>query len=73
MTAVQTVPHFGPSCPPIVVVGDQSHGKFSLLEALSGVKLPKGEGMKTRMPLVMQLRCLPDGEEEYAQISAEGW
>ena len=55
-----------------VVVGDQSHGKSSLLEALSGVMLPRGEGMKTRMPLLMKLRCLPDSEEEYAEISAEG-
>jgi len=55
----------------IVVVGDQSHGKSSLLEALSGVDLPRGEDIKTRVPLVMQLRESTDGTE-YALISVEG-
>lgn len=54
----------------IVVVGDQSHGKSSLLEALSGVELPKGEGIKTRVPLLMQMRN--SSEREYAIISSEG-
>ena len=30
--------------PSIVVVGDQSSGKSSVLEALSGVQLPRGTG-----------------------------
>lgn len=55
--------------PIIVAVGDQSHGKSSVIEALSGVLLPRGEGMKTRLPLLLHLRALPDGEEEYARIS----
>ena len=33
------------SLPSIVVVGDQSSGKSSVLEALSGVQLPRGSGM----------------------------
>lgn len=32
------------SLPAIVVVGDQSSGKSSVLEALSGVQLPRGSG-----------------------------
>ena len=32
------------SLPTIVVVGDQSSGKSSVLEALSGVQLPRGQG-----------------------------
>jgi len=56
----------------IVVLGDQSHGKSSLLEALSGVDLPRGEDIKTRVPLVMQLRKCPDGDEECAYISRAG-
>ena len=56
----------------IVVLGDQSHGKSSLLEALSGVDLPRGEDIKTRVPLVMQLRNCPDSEEECAYISRVG-
>ena len=55
----------------IVVVGDQSHGKTSLLEALSTVDLPRGEGIKTRCPLVLQLRGLREGGgSECAFISA---
>ena len=53
----------------IVVAGDQSHGKTSVLEALSGVDLPRGEGIKTRVPLVMQLRSCASSGEEYALIS----
>ena len=33
----------------IVAVGDQSHGKSSVKEALSGVNLPRGEDIKTRV------------------------
>ena len=56
----------------IVVVGDQSHGKSSLLEALSGIDLPRGEDIKTRVPLVMQLRNIAHGSPEHALISAPG-
>lgn len=42
--------------PAIVVVGDQSSGKSSLLESLSGVQLPRGAGICTRVPLELQLR-----------------
>ena len=48
--------------PIIVVIGDQSSGKSSVLESISRISLPKGEGMVTRCPLVMQLRNT-DGEE----------
>ena len=64
----------GVSTARIVVVGDQSHGKTSLLEALSTVDLPRGDGIKTRCPLVLQLRALreSDGSAEHALISAPG-
>ncbi|CAF2246467.1 unnamed protein product [Rotaria magnacalcarata] len=42
--------------PNVVVVGDQSSGKSTLLEALSLVELPKGNGIVTRCPLVLRLR-----------------
>lgn len=42
--------------PTVVVVGDQSSGKSTLLEALSLVELPKGSGIVTRCPLVLRLR-----------------
>lgn len=49
------------SLPAIVVVGDQSSGKSSVLEALSGVQLPRGSGIVTRCPLELRLKsCGPD-------------
>ena len=46
----------GINFPNVVVVGDQSSGKSTLLEALSLVELPKGTGIVTRCPLVLRLR-----------------
>ncbi|XP_044140208.1 interferon-induced GTP-binding protein Mx2-like isoform X2 [Bufo gargarizans] len=42
--------------PAIAVIGDQSSGKSSVLEALSGVNLPRGSGIVTRCPLVLKLK-----------------
>ena len=47
---------YGITFPSVVVVGDQSSGKSTLLEALSLVELPKGSGIVTRCPLVLRLR-----------------
>ncbi|XDV31671.1 hypothetical protein PO909_002634, partial [Leuciscus waleckii] len=47
--------------PSIAVVGDQSSGKSSVLEALSGVALPRGSGIVTRCPLQLKLRKLKKG------------
>lgn len=56
----------------IVVAGDQSHGKTSQLEALCGVDLPRGEGIVTRVPLILQLRqCQEEEDDEYACISVQ--
>ncbi|KAL1260063.1 hypothetical protein QQF64_007890 [Cirrhinus molitorella] len=48
--------------PSIAVVGDQSSGKSSVLEALSGVALPRGSGIVTRCPLELKLRKLKKGQ-----------
>ncbi|XP_039503063.1 interferon-induced GTP-binding protein Mx3-like isoform X1 [Pimephales promelas] len=40
----------------IAVIGDQSSGKSSVLEALSGVALPRGSGIVTRCPLELRLK-----------------
>ena len=48
--------HYGITFPNVIVVGDQSSGKSSLLESLSLVELPKGNGIVTRCPLVLRLR-----------------
>ncbi|XP_052472161.1 interferon-induced GTP-binding protein Mx [Carassius gibelio] len=47
--------------PSIAVVGDQSSGKSSVLEALSGVALPRGSGIVTRCPLELKLRKVKKG------------
>jgi interferon-induced GTP-binding protein Mx len=36
------------SLPRIAVVGDQSAGKSSVLEAISGIELPRGTGIVTK-------------------------
>lgn len=42
--------------PSIVVVGDQSHGKTSLIENITNLNLPRGTGIQTRVPQEIQLR-----------------
>lgn len=49
----------GIQLPTIVVVGDQSSGKSSVLESLAGISLPHGQGICTRVPLVMGLQSHP--------------
>ncbi|XP_074312306.1 dynamin-related protein 4C-like [Silene latifolia] len=46
----------GIQLPTIVVVGDQSSGKSSVLESLAGIRLPRGQGICTRVPLIMRLQ-----------------
>jgi interferon-induced GTP-binding protein Mx1 len=43
------------SLPSVVVIGDQSTGKSSVLEAISGVQLPRGTGIVTRCALELRL------------------
>ncbi|GMY37778.1 dynamin-related protein 4C-like [Fagus crenata] len=45
--------------PTIVVVGDQSSGKSSVLESLVAINLPRGLGICTRVPLIMRLHHQP--------------
>nr|PNR51261.1 hypothetical protein PHYPA_010447 [Physcomitrium patens] len=47
--------------PTIVVVGDQSSGKSSVLESLAGITLPRGQGIATGVPLILRLQsCLSE-------------
>ncbi|KAJ8246702.1 hypothetical protein GJAV_G00254460 [Gymnothorax javanicus] len=55
--------------PAIAVIGDQSSGKSSVLEALSGVALPRGSGIVTRCPLELKLRKVRGGASWRAFIS----
>ncbi|CAF0734630.1 unnamed protein product [Rotaria sordida] len=60
------------SLPHIVVVGDQSVGKSSVLEALSGVQLPRAQSICTRCPLELRMKNILSTEPEYATIRCEG-
>uniref|UniRef100_G1LVJ4 Interferon-induced GTP-binding protein Mx1 n=1 Tax=Ailuropoda melanoleuca TaxID=9646 RepID=G1LVJ4_AILME len=55
--------------PAIAVIGDQSSGKSSVLEALSGVALPRGSGIVTRCPLVLKLKKLLNEDEWRGKVS----
>ncbi|KAM7132918.1 interferon-induced GTP-binding protein Mx1 isoform 1-T2 [Molossus nigricans] len=55
--------------PAIAVIGDQSSGKSSVLEALSGVALPRGSGIVTRCPLVLKLRKLGQEDKWKGKVS----
>lgn len=64
--------------PQIVVVGGQSSGKSSVLEALVGRSfLPRGTGIVTRRPLVLQLyntnNCDPTEVTEAVPPDAAEW
>jgi dynamin 1-like protein len=57
--------------PQIVVVGSQSSGKSSILESIVGKDfLPRGSGIVTRRPLVLQLRNVK--EKEWAEFNHLG-
>ncbi|KAL8190487.1 UNVERIFIED_CONTAM: Interferon-induced GTP-binding protein Mx1 [Gekko kuhli] len=62
--------------PAIAVIGDQSSGKSSVLEALSGVALPRGSGIVTRCPLALKLKktrhgCGWKGKISYRDINED--
>jgi dynamin 1-like protein len=59
--------------PQIVVVGSQSSGKSSVLESLVGRDfLPRGSGIVTRRPLVLQLINVPK-DEHGSKAGPEEW
>ncbi|CAM9366376.1 unnamed protein product [Laminaria digitata] len=58
------------SIPGVVVAGAQSAGKSSVLEALAGMKLPRGQNITTRVPLILSLQQVP-GAPTHALISGE--
>uniref|UniRef100_A0AAY4EP99 Interferon-induced GTP-binding protein Mx n=1 Tax=Denticeps clupeoides TaxID=299321 RepID=A0AAY4EP99_9TELE len=58
--------------PAIAVIGDQSSGKSSVLEALSGVALPRGSGIVTRCPLELKMKKTSKDEGWYGRISYQG-
>jgi GTP-binding protein EngB required for normal cell division len=58
----------GIQLPTIVVVGDQSSGKSSVLESLASISLPRGQGICTRVPLVMRLQDDPSADAPELQL-----
>uniref|UniRef100_A0A3B3QI63 MX dynamin like GTPase 1 n=1 Tax=Paramormyrops kingsleyae TaxID=1676925 RepID=A0A3B3QI63_9TELE len=54
--------------PAIAVIGDQSSGKSSVLEALSGVALPRGSGIVTRCPLELKMKKIQAEDEWHGKI-----
>ncbi|PIA48981.1 hypothetical protein AQUCO_01300090v1 [Aquilegia coerulea] len=62
------LPTLWDSLPAIAVVGGQSSGKSSVLESIVGKDfLPRGSGIVTRRPLVLQLHRIEEGRE-YAEF-----
>ncbi|KAG6684796.1 hypothetical protein I3842_12G080600 [Carya illinoinensis] len=63
------LPTLWDSLPAIAVVGGQSSGKSSVLESIVGKDfLPRGSGIVTRRPLVLQLHKSEEGSREYAEF-----
>ncbi|KAL8129836.1 hypothetical protein V2J09_018991 [Rumex salicifolius] len=55
--------------PTVAVVGGQSSGKSSVLESIVGRDfLPRGSGIVTRRPLVLQLHKTEQGAPEFAEF-----
>ncbi|KAL9242725.1 hypothetical protein vseg_016698 [Gypsophila vaccaria] len=60
---------FSDALPSIAVVGGQSSGKSSVLESVVGRDfLPRGAGIVTRRPLILQLHKTQLGKQEYAEF-----
>jgi vacuolar protein sorting-associated protein 1 len=55
--------------PKIAVIGNQSAGKSSLVEAISKVKVPRSMGTCTRCPMEVNLVSSKDSEEWQCNIS----
>ncbi|KAF5184391.1 Dynamin-related protein 1e [Thalictrum thalictroides] len=63
------LPTLWEALPSVAVVGGQSSGKSSVLESIVGRDfLPRGSGIVTRRPLVLQLHKTEEGMSEYAEF-----
>ncbi|ERN01037.1 hypothetical protein AMTRI_Chr03g145800 [Amborella trichopoda] len=64
-----SLPTLWEALPSVAVVGGQSSGKSSVLESIVGRDfLPRGSGIVTRRPLVLQLHKTEEGQPEYAEF-----
>jgi GTPase SAR1 family protein len=58
--------------PGIVVAGSQSSGKSSVLESISGIQLPSGQTITTRVPLILRIEMNKSPDlKPYVLISTE--
>lgn len=73
MAAILEHSHAEISLPRIVVAGDQSSGKSTLVESLVGFRgfLPRGEGLTTRRPIRIQLRRDSTCEQPLVTVQTE--
>ncbi|CAK4033830.1 Interferon-induced GTP-binding [Lecanosticta acicola] len=55
-----------PSLPKFVVVGDQSAGKSSLIEAACAITLPRSEGTCTRCPFQITTTASKEGQPDWS-------
>jgi len=55
--------------PKIAVIGNQSAGKSSLIEAISQIKVPRAAGTCTRCPMEVVLNSAMQGQEWQAKVS----
>ena len=57
--------------PQIVVIGDQSSGKSSVLESLTGIKFPVNSGICTRCPIIVNCKNDKQIKENHFTINGE--
>ena len=57
--------------PGVVVVGEQSAGKSSLLESISGIQFPRAQNTCTRMPCVLTMLTDPTVDKPFALVSMD--
>lgn len=55
--------------PQICVMGDQSSGKSSVLQAISGIPFPRGSGLVTRCPTQLIMSKSPERSKWTAKVS----
>ena len=60
------------SLPSVVVIGDQSSGKSSVLEAICGIQLPRGTGIVTRCALELRMKKLK-ADQDNEQDDGAAW
>lgn len=62
------------SLPRIVMIGNQSSGKTSLVEAMCGINnlFPKKSGLATQRPVHLYFNQIKDGESDYVKIGDLG-